>query len=216
MSKEGLGSILGVLLFAIVISCGVIITNNLPLKVVALFSWLLFLLVLYFFRDPRRKIPQSDKIIVSAADGRVVGIRKVNETEYLKASATQISILLSIFNVHVNRVPMSGKVTYFDYRRGRFNPASKREASLENEQTVIGIENDRCKILIKQIAGIIARRIICNLREGSSVKCGEKFGIIKFGSRVDMILPQNVRILVEPKKKVRAGESIIGEIQHEK
>lgn len=212
MAKEGLGYIIAVLLFAGLVSLSAVVNPGLPLKVSAFLCWLLFLIIVYFFRDPRRQPPARDNVIVAAADGRVIDIHEVKENEFLQAPATQISIFLSILDVHVNRVPMSGRVAYFDYRKGRFAPAYRKEASLRNEHTLIGIENDKCRILIKQIAGTIARRIVCNVQKGSRVKCGEKFGMIKFGSRVEMVLPKNVRVVVEPNTKVKGGETIIGEL----
>lgn len=121
-----------------------------------------------------------------------------------------MSVFMSIFAVHVNRLPVSGQVKYVKYNSGKFLPAFKDKASLENEQTELGIENDHGRIILKQIAGIFARRIVCKVKPGDSVKAGERFGMIKFGSRVDLFLPENVEIKVKLNQKVKAGETVIG------
>ena len=167
---------------------------------------------MFFFRDPERVIPTDENVILSAGDGKVVEIKDVFEDHFLKSKAKQISIFLSVFDVHINRIPISGKVGYFQYVRGKFVQAYKSIASSENEQTVIGIENDQLKIVVKQIAGILARRIVCHIREGFSVTKGERFGMIKFGSRVDMLLPNHVEILVNVGDKVKGGETVIAKI----
>lgn len=167
-------------------------------------------LILYFFRDPERIIPQDENVIVSPADGRVVLIQPVHETKFLKEEAVQISIFLSVFNVHVNRIPLSGTVKYFEYAKGQFLAAFKDTASSLNEQTIIGIQSAHCKILFKQIAGLLARRIVCDARENDRVIKGNRFGIIKFGSRVDVIVPKNVEIKLKVGDRVRGGSSVIG------
>jgi len=173
----------------------------------------LTIFVLYFFRDPQRAITEGANNILSPADGKVVDIREHFEDEFLQEKCTRVSIFLSVFNVHVNRIPMAGAVKYFRYQTGAFVNAYKSDASEINEQTVIGIENGKCNILFKQIAGLIARRIVCNVREGNTVNLGERFGIIKFGSRVDIFFPKNVDVKVKLKEKVKGGQSIIGVIK---
>jgi phosphatidylserine decarboxylase len=164
----------------------------------------------YFFRDPERTIPNVPDAVLSPADGKVIEIQNEFEKEYVKAPTTRISIFLSVFDVHINRIPMDGTIRYFRYHKGSFVKAYKREASSVNEQTVIGIENRKTKILFKQIAGILARRIVCHVREGGIVKRGERFGMIKFGSRVDIFLPKEFEIKVKLNQKVKGGLSIIG------
>ncbi|HDP98109.1 MAG TPA: phosphatidylserine decarboxylase family protein [bacterium] len=137
-------------------------------------------------------------------------IEEVEEEIFFKQKVRLISIFMSVLDVHVNRMPIDGRVTYFNYQRGKFHRAFKDDASYENEQTVIGIENPRTRLLFKQIAGIIARRIVCPVREGWKVQKGERFGMIKFGSRVDIFLPNNVNLLVKLNEHVKAGETIIG------
>lgn len=212
MAKEGLGIIIGAVLFAIVVTIGAVILSSMLTKIFAVIGWIFVVFSLFFFRDPERKIPVNVDLILSAGDGKVVEIRDVFEDHFLKGNAKQISIFLSVFDVHINRIPISGTVGYFKYLPGKFVQAYKQIASRENEQTVIGIENGQTKIVVKQIAGILARRIVCHIREGSSVKRGERFGMIKFGSRVDLIIPENCEILVNVGEKVKGGETAIAKI----
>jgi len=200
------------ILFSGIVVTGAVVTPFWHLTVIAVVSVLLTLLVLYFFRDPERNIPSEANLVLSPADGRVVEICEEVENDYLREKVQRVSIFLSVFDVHVNRIPVSGKVGFFRYKKGSFVQAYKSEASDVNEQTVIGIESGGVKILFKQIAGIIARRIVCHVREGNEVTAGERFGMIKFGSRVDIFLPMNVEVKVVLKQKVKAGESIIGVI----
>ena len=210
MAKDGIGTILTFVLFSLVIFFGVMVTNHIFLKILLLISWIWILFTIYFFRDPERKTPDDEKVIVSPADGKIVSIEEFDENIFFKGRVQKISIFMSVFNVHVNRIPIDGKVTFFDYQRGKFYAAYKDEASHENEQTTIGIENNEFKILFKQIAGIMARRIVCHIREGHSVKRGERFGMIKFGSRVEVFLPVNVQINVKLNEKVIGGLTILG------
>jgi len=213
LNKEGLGIVVGMVLFSGILIAGSLVTGHLYLKIITGVSVLLTVLVIYFFRDPERDIPEGADNILSPADGKVVDIREQYEDEFLHEKCTRVSIFLSVFNVHVNRIPISGDVKYFRYQKGAFVNAYKSDASEINEQTVIGIENGKCNILFKQIAGLIARRIVCNIREGSTVNLGERFGIIKFGSRVDIFFPENVDVKVKLKEKVKGGQSIIGVIK---
>jgi len=210
MSKEGIGTILGFLLFTVVITVGASITSNTGLKIVSVICAAATVLVVYFFRDPERAIPDGESLVLSPADGKVIEIVEEHEGEYLQAPATRVSIFLSVFDVHVNRIPISGTVEHFRYQRGAFLQAYKSEASDINEQTIVGVESQGRKILFKQIAGILARRIVCNVRQGHVVHRGERFGIIKFGSRVDMFLPKSCGLKVQLNQKVKGGESIIG------
>lgn len=171
-------------------------------------------MTVFFFRDPERVIPNGKGEVVSPADGTVIGIDEVEEPLFLQGRARRVSIFLSIFNVHVNRVPVEGTVKLVQYHRGRFHVASQPQASSENEQSVIGVESPWGRVLFKQIAGLIARRIVYNVREGMVVRRGERFGIIKFGSRMEVYLPLDTEIKVRLNDKVRAGESIIGEFRN--
>ncbi|MBN2366011.1 MAG: phosphatidylserine decarboxylase family protein [Calditrichaeota bacterium] len=167
---------------------------------------------LLFFRDPDRSVPANTDVILSPADGKVIQITEVSENEFFKEKVTRVSIFLSVFDVHVNRSPFSGTVEYFRYKRGSFLPAFKEDASLENEQTAIGIRDDRGRqIMFTQIAGIIARRIVCELREGHQTSAGERMGMIRYGSRADIYFrPEEVELSVKPGDKVQGGETIIG------
>jgi len=212
VAKDGLGIIVGAVFFAIIVTIGSVILSSMFTKIFAVLGWIFVIFSLFFFRDPERTIPAGDDLILSAGDGKVVEIRDVFEDHFLKSEAKQVSIFLSVFDVHINRIPISGTVGYFKYLPGKFVQAYKQIASRDNEQTIIGIENDRTKVVIKQIAGILARRIVCRIREGFSVQKGERFGMIKFGSRVDMILPENCEILVNVGDKVKGGETAIAKI----
>lgn len=214
LTKDGTDVILVAISGVIIFTLAGFICSAIIAKLLMVSSWIFLLFTFYFFRDPERIIPPDENAIVSAADGKVVEIKEIVENQYLQSNAKQISVFMSIFNVHVNRIPMSGQVGFFEYRSGKFVKAYKQAASKENEQTVIGIENPHCKILIKQIAGILARRIVCHLREGFHVQRGERFGMIKFGSRVDMILPSSAKITVQLNQKVKGGETIIAKIQN--
>jgi phosphatidylserine decarboxylase len=171
--------------------------------------WVCTGLVVFFFRDPERHIPNGAQELVSPADGRVIGIDEVDENEFIRGRAQRVSIFMSVWNVHVNRVPLEGIVKYFRYQQGRFHVAWSPKASMENEQTIIGIESPWGKILVRQIAGILARRVVCNLHEGNKVRRGERFGIVKFGSRLEVFVPMNAKTTVRVKEKVRAGETAI-------
>ena len=176
---------------------------------------LLFALVLIFFRDPRRSPPEDPACIVSAGDGLVVGIEQVDHVEFLNGPGTQVSVFLTVFDVHVNRVPMPGVVELLEHRAGKFIAAISRRASLENEQVVIGIRDGSRRILVRQIAGLLARRIVCHLSEGETVERGQRFGIIKFGSRVDIVVPPDVTLRVRKGQRVTGGQTIIGSFSDE-
>ena len=152
-------------------------------------------------------------MILSPADGTVVLIEDVEEPYYFKTKVKRVSIFLSVFNVHVNRIPVNGSVDFVKYIQGKFLVAFADKASEENEQSIIGIQHEKGKILFKQIAGIIARRIIYHVEEGDTVHTGDRFGLIRYGSRVDMFFPENVELNVSLKDKVYGGETIIGEFK---
>jgi phosphatidylserine decarboxylase len=171
---------------------------------------LLALFVAYFFRDPERQVPVDEKLVVSPADGLVVVVRPVDST--VDKGGTLVSIFLSIFDVHVNRSPLAGRIIGAEYRPGKFLVATKQRASLENEQNVITVENAYAKIVFKQIAGLIARRIVFWKKPGDQVELGERIGLIKFGSRVDVILPPQVNVIVKKGDRVKGGLSIIGRV----
>lgn len=169
----------------------------------------LTLFVLFFFRDPERAVPPGEDVVVSPADGRVIVIKDTYEPDYLKQDVKQISIFLSVFNVHVNRAPIGGSVEVVKYNPGKFHVASVDKASLVNEQTSMVIATGKNKILVKQIAGLIARRIVCYARPGDMIKTGERYGLIRFGSRVDMFLPKNAELRVKLGDKVGGARDVI-------
>ncbi len=198
----------------IIFAVFLIITYFFPylvLKIITVVIGIIFLFNFYFFRDPERNIPTGDDLIVSPADGTVVQITEVDEPEYFSEKIRRVSIFLSVFNVHVNRIPVTGKVELVKYNPGKFLVAFDHKASEDNEQTLIGIKHKKGKILFKQIAGIIARRIIYHVSEGDSVETGKRFGLIRYGSRVDIFIPENVDLKVGINDKVFGGETIIGE-----
>lgn len=171
----------------------------------------LTLFCIWFFRDPHRNIPEEEGLLVSPADGKVVDISKTEETRFLQKPAIKVSIFLNIFNVHVNRAPIAGKVVAVFYNAGRFFAANAPKASLENEQNAVVLESPSGKrIVCIQIAGLIARRIVCWIKAGSVLNRGERFGLIRFGSRVDLFLPIETEVRVSLGQQVRGGETIIG------
>ena len=169
------------------------------------------LFTIYFFRNPARTPPSSENAIVSPADGRVLEVTSLLENRFLHREAVKISIFMSLFDVHVNRSPMSGRIIERVYQPGKFFAANTDKSSLLNEQNALLLcSGDGFEILFIQIAGIIARRIVCYPQEGNVLKMGQIFGMIRFGSRVDIFLPTNVDIRVRAGDHVRAGETILG------
>ena len=171
------------------------------------------LFVLFFFRDPERTSPKGRGVVVSPGDGKVIVIKDIYETDYLKKDVKQISIFLSVFNVHVNRAPIGGTIEIIKYNPGKFHIAALDKASLENEQTAMVIADGNRKILVKQIAGIIARRIICYVNPGDVVEKGERYGLICFGSRVDIFLPMDSEIKIKLGDRVKGAKDIIALLQ---
>lgn len=163
-----------------------------------------------FFRDPERVPPPEGGAIVSAGDGKVVAVQPVLDDFWLGGEGIQVSVFLSIFDVHVNRIPFSGRVDAVEYRSGRFRPAFAHRASAENEQAIVRIRGHGFTMVVKQIAGFLARRIVCRLTRGDRVTIGQRFGLIKFGSRIDHLLPPTARVKVKVGDRVKAGETVIG------
>ena len=165
----------------------------------------------WFFRNPPRRVPGGPNLIVSPGDGRVLAVAEEEEPRFLKARAVRVSIFLSPLNVHINRTPCEGLVKTVSYSPGRFLVASRPEATLQNEQTAALIETDAgCRILCVQVAGYVARRIVCWLSEGERVARGERYGLIRFGSRMDLYMPVGTQVRVKVGDRVTGGESIIG------
>jgi phosphatidylserine decarboxylase len=197
-----------VITFLVFIS-SLFLKNNYVRLIIDIFFFVLFVFTIYFFRDPERVTPMDENSLIAPADGEICLITKVENDKYLNSGATQISIFMSPLNVHVNRIPMSGKITFKKHIQGQFHVAYVDKASEENEQTVAIIENLKHKIEIKQIAGYIARRVVNPLDIGDEVKQGDRFGMIKFGSRVDVIVPYDIQLKVKLGDKVTAGETIL-------
>lgn len=176
----------------------------------AIFFSLVTLFIIWFFRNPERNVPQGDNIVISPADGKIIDIREGDENRILKKRMLKISIFMNLFNVHVNRLPCTGKVVDILYNPGKFVSANLEKASLENEQNAVVLETPAGeKIIFIQIAGLIARRIVCWLKQGEYVVKGQRFGLIRFGSRVDVYLPVGSDVKVSLGQKVKAGESIL-------
>jgi phosphatidylserine decarboxylase len=164
-----------------------------------------------FFRDPDRVIPNQPDVIVSPADGKVISVSSVDQTSFCESSCQKISIFMSVFNVHVNRIPFDGKVKKVGYHPGKFFSANLDKASLQNEHNAVFLETENRKTLcFVQVAGLIARRIICKVQSGDDVRKGQRFGMICFGSRLDVYLPDDVETKVNVGDKVKAGSSVIG------
>ncbi len=213
MAKEGYPFVIGAF-FAAVILWGVwlFVPNMWSFLggVLGIFPTLFFA---YFFRDPDRIIPGGEGILLSPADGRVVAIKPIDLHHWLKTKSIQISIFLSPLDVHINRIPCTGRIEFVNYKKGKFLAAYNHSASEENEQTEIGIVADNgTPMVLKQIAGVLARRIVCNLEKGQKLTVGDKFGMIKFGSRTDLIVPSNTQIDVQVGQRVKGGETILGRL----
>ncbi|HSD43539.1 MAG TPA: phosphatidylserine decarboxylase [Burkholderiales bacterium] len=174
--------------------------------------WLAALFVLQFFRDPARQIPGDARTVVAPADGRIVAVEKA-EDPYLKRQATKVSVFMNVFNVHSNRSPVDGEVRQAWYDAGSFINAALDKASVENERNALWLRADAGQdVTCVQIAGLIARRILCYVKAGDRLKRGDRFGFIRFGSRVDLYLPGEARVKVELGQKVYAGSTIVAEL----
>jgi phosphatidylserine decarboxylase len=181
---------------------------------VYIFSAVIFLIVLQFFRSPKFTIPTDEKVVLCPADGKVVVIEETDETEFLKDKRIQISVFMSPVNVHVNRNPITGTYKYFKYHPGKYLVAWHPKSSTENERTTVAIENSAgTTVLFRQIAGAMARRIVWYVKEGEPAKQGEQFGFIKFGSRVDIFLPLGTKINVNLGQKVKGGRTVLAELE---
>ncbi len=214
ITKYGLNTFIFCALFSLVLFLGSLFIQNGWIKYPLLTLAVVFLLFsMNFFRDPERTPPNKDNVIVSPADGEIVAIKEIEEDQFLKGKAQQVSIFMSPLNVHVNRIPISGKVDFLKYVKGDYLVAFHEKADKRNERTEIGITSKFGKMFFTQIAGFIARRIVCDLKVGDDVKMGNRFGMIKFGSRSDVIVPLNWKPKFKMGDKVKAGETILFEIE---
>lgn len=171
---------------------------------------IIFITFIIFFRDPERAPPTDSSLLVSPADGRVVMIKDVDDSHI--GAATRISIFLSLFDVHVNRSPLNAQVVFTEHHDGQFHHAASADASEVNERNAILLQAGTRQIVVKQIAGLVARRIVCWMKPGDSLERGERLGLIKFGSRVDLILPRGTEILVHADDVVRGGKTAVAKL----
>lgn len=169
----------------------------------------LTLFTVYFFRNPTPSIPSDESLVLAPGEGKVIQIVQVDEPVFIQGPATRISIFLSVFNVHVQRAPISGIVGYRDYTPGKYLAAWNPKASEENERASVGIQSGDHRVLVRQIAGLIARRVVTDPMEGDSVTRGQRFGLIRFGSRVDLFFPPEWEVVAEEGDKVKVGESVL-------
>lgn len=179
----------------------------------AIIPGVLSVFFIYFFRNPSRSMPYDPNILYSPADGTVMAVEDIFDDEYLNEPATKVTVFLSVFNVHVNRSPIDGEIKYQRYTCGQFVPAYKKSASFENERHAIGLDNGRMRILVTQVAGLLARRIVSWVTLGHQMKQGECYGMIKFGSSTELVVPKNVEITVKKGDTVVGGVTVMGRIK---
>jgi phosphatidylserine decarboxylase len=211
-AREGLSFIVIAVIIAVAAFLTALTKRSWPLWLLAFVLTIVALWVAYFFRDPRRSGERGDQLVIAPADGKVVMITEVDEPTYMKQRAIRISIFMNVFNVHVNRYPVSGRVEFVEHKAGKFLNAAAENASLENEQASIGIASGSNLVLVRQIAGLIARRIVTDAAKGDSVQQGERMGLIRFGSRVDLFLPVASRVRVKVGDVTFAGVTVVGEL----
>jgi phosphatidylserine decarboxylase len=212
-AREGLSFIVIAALIALGAFGLALARRSWPLWLLAFALTIIALWVAYFFRDPVRSGERGERVVISPADGKVVMITEVDEPSFMKSRAVRVSIFMNVFNVHVNRYPVSGTVRLVERKAGKFLNAAAENASLENEQASIGIESGSNHILVRQIAGLIARRIITDARDGDRVQQGDRMGLIRFGSRVDIFLPVGTKLRVKAGDITFAGVTVLGELQ---
>ena len=201
-------------LFIISSAFATVVFALLEITALSLLGIIITICVALFFRDPDRVIPMKLGLFVSPADGKVIEARVVERNPFYEDSALKISIFMSVFNVHINRIPCEGKITKIEYHPGKFFAANLDKASKDNEHNAVFLETpDKKTVCAVQIAGLIARRIICYLKEGDPVIRGQRLGLICFGSRVDLYLPPDTRLIAAVGDKVKAGTSVLGELQ---
>jgi phosphatidylserine decarboxylase len=211
-AREGLSFIVVASLVAIGAFGVALSRRSWPLWLLAFGLTVVALWVAYFFRDPERIGERGERLVIAPADGKVVMITEVDEPTFMKSKAIRVSIFMNVFNVHVNRYPVNGIVRFVERKPGRFLNAASEESSLENEQTSIGLETGSNHILVRQIAGLIARRIITDANEGDHVRQGDRMGLIRFGSRVDVFLPLTAKVRLKTGTTTFAGVTVIAEL----
>jgi phosphatidylserine decarboxylase len=182
------------------------------LWLLAIIVTLIALWIAYFFRDPERTGDRGARLVLAPADGRLIMLTEVDEPTFIQGRAVRMSIFMNVFNVHVNRYPVDGVVRYVHYNKGRFINAAAEKSSLENEQMSVGIEAGNHRVLVRQIAGLIARRIVTYSKVGDLVRQGDRMGIIKFGSRVDVFVPTDSNVLARAGDLTTAGTTVLAEL----
>ena len=205
-------SVLAIIAFALIV-ISFFVQNNFLKVILIILPILILIFAINFFRDPERVTPDKDNVVVSPADGKVIIIKEIEDTKFVYGPAKQISIFMSPFNVHVNRIPIDGELTFLNYHQGDYVMAFEDKASERNERAEFGIESKYGKIFFTQVAGFVARRIVYEIKKGDFVHIGKRFGMIKFGSRVDVIVSSNWEIKVAMNQIVKAGETILFEHQ---
>jgi phosphatidylserine decarboxylase len=212
-AREGLSFIAIAALVAVGVFGVALVRRSWSLWLLAFALTLIALWVAYFFRDPERIGERGERLVIAPADGKVVMITEVDEPTFMKERAIRVSIFMNVFNVHVNRYPVSGIVRLVDHSPGRFMNAATEKSSLENEQTSIGIEAGSNHVLVRQIAGLIARRIVTDSKVGDHVQQGTRMGLIRFGSRVDVFIPPGAALRVKVGDATFAGTTVLGELR---
>jgi phosphatidylserine decarboxylase len=211
-APEGLWFIIGAWLIALGLVVAALRLDSRPVWIASACWVVLAVWVIAFFRDPERSGERGDRLILAPADGKVVGIVETEEPAFLGGRSCRVSIFMNVFDVHVNRYPTEGTVAFRHYNRGKFGHAGSEKSSLDNEQSSVGLTTSRGKVLIRQIAGLVARRIVTDHTVGTPVKQGQRLGMIRFGSRVDLFLPcDRVRFLVKPGDTTKAGLTVVAE-----
>lgn len=203
----GIATLLAVGAFALALA-----RRSWSLWLLAIVITLLALWVAYFFRDPERSGERGPNIVVAPADGKLIMITDVDEPAFIGGRATRLSIFMNVFNVHVNRYPVDGTVGYLHYNKGKFLNAAAEKSSLENEQSSVGVQNGSSRVLVRQIAGLIARRIVTYSKLGQNVKQGDRMGLIRFGSRVDVFIPTDSKLRVKLGALTTAGSTVLAEL----
>jgi phosphatidylserine decarboxylase len=211
-APEGLWFILGAWVIALGLILGALRFESRIWWIATVLWVILAVWVVAFFRDPERSGQRGDRLILAPADGKVVSIVETEEPAFLTGRSCRLSIFMNVFDVHVNRYPSEGTVEYRHYNPGKFGHAGSEKSSLDNEQSSVGLNTSRGKVLIRQIAGLIARRIVTDHTVGTQVRQGDRLGMIRFGSRVDLFLPcDRVRFLVKPGDTTKAGMTVVAE-----
>ncbi|NEX13824.1 MAG: phosphatidylserine decarboxylase family protein [Prosthecochloris sp.] len=212
LSPYGKGTLVTSLLISLLLAGAGLIFPGIVQAVFSTASVGLALFALFFFRDPSRTVPSEPNAVLAPADGRVLLIKKIAHP-FTGQNSTLVSIFMSPFNVHVNRIPLQGRIAHLSYSPGKHLMAFNHASMADNERMEIGLENSHCRIIFSQVAGFIARRIVCSLRVGDNVAAGSRFGMITFGSRLDIVVPESTRLTVSKGCKTVAGETVIGYVK---